>query len=137
VIADPDVAQLLDAVRDDLAERVAPAVDDPIARRALDMAILVLGSAAVRSRNEVAWMLEEAEAIEALARELGEEPPAAAACGGLHDRYARASELLARTTEAAYAARDAAAIEAVMDLFEQRRRHQDAITGGFAAVGRG
>ena len=148
MIARPTTAQLIDAVRDDLRTRVSPFVTDPMARLALDMSILVLGSASVRSANELAWMLEEAEAVEALARELVGRLPALAeplaACpptglrdiGDVHARYERASELLARMAEAAYDAGDAEAIAAVMALFEQRRQTQNAITGGFQAVGR-
>jgi hypothetical protein len=154
VIAEPTTAQLLDAVRRDLEATVAPAVTDPVARRALDMSMLVLRSAAVRARHEIAWMLEEADAIEALGhdlrRRLGDRGPlaqalaaydrAAAAVDDLadvHHRYACASELLARAAEAAYDAHDADAIRDVTALFEQRRRNQNAITGGFEAVGRG
>jgi hypothetical protein len=146
MIAKPTTEQLIQAVRLDLQSRVAPFVTDPIARMALDMSIAVLGSAAVRSTNELGWMREEAEAIGALARRLAERLPIgdvladgpvdAADMTALHARYAAASELLARLAEAAYDADDAEAIEEVWALLRQRRDHQDMVTGGYTAVGR-
>jgi hypothetical protein len=147
VIAKPTTEQLIETVRHELRTRVAPCVSDPVARLALDMSIAVLGSAAVRSAHELAWMLDEAEAIEALARDLVARLPALAEAlyepgavrdiAGAHERYERASELLARTAEAAYEAGDREAIRAVMALFAQRRGNQNTVTGGYQAVGRG
>jgi hypothetical protein len=146
MIAKPTTEQLIEAVRLDLQSRVAPFVSDPIARMALDMSIAVLGSAAVRSTNELGWMREEAEAIGALAERLAERlpiddvlteaPVAPADMAGLHARYAEASELLARLAEAAYDAGDAEAIEDVWTLLRQRSAHQDIVTGGYTSVGR-
>jgi hypothetical protein len=146
MIAKPTTEQLIEAVRLDLQSRVAPFVTDPIARMALDMSIAVLGSAAVRSANELGWMREEAEAIGALARRLAERLPIgdvpadgpvdAADMTALHARYAEAGELLARLAEAAYDADDVEAIDEVWALLRQRRDHQDMVTGGYTAVGR-
>jgi hypothetical protein len=153
MIAKPTTEQLIDAVRLELQTRVAPLLSDPIARMALDMSIAILGSAAVRSAHEVGWMLEEADAIEAVARRLVERLPdpgpvgealadcerhagAVADMAALHARYAAAGEVLARLGEAAYDAGDADAIREVWALLEQRRAHQDAVTGGYTAVGR-
>jgi hypothetical protein len=153
MIAKPTTEQLIDAVRVDLRDRVAPLVSDPIARMALDMSIAILGSAAVRSSHELAWMLEECDAVEAAARRLAERLPdpgpiadALAACerhagagrdlAGVHARYAQAGEVLARLGDAAYDADDAEAIREVWALLEQRRAHQDIVTGGYTAVGR-
>jgi hypothetical protein len=153
VIAKPTTAQLIEAVRRDLETRVAPEVADPIARMALDMSIAVLGTAAVRSEHELAWMLEECEAIEALARELAQRLPGSdalaqaleehvrgkgpvRAIADAHAQYARASEVLARAAEAAYDAADAAAIDAATGVLDARRHRQNEVTGGFSSVGR-
>jgi hypothetical protein len=146
MIAKPTTEQLIEAVRLDLQTRVAPSVADPIARAALDMSIAVLGSAAVRSMNELGWMREEAEAIGALARRLAERLPIGEALANgpvdvadmaaIHARYAEASELLARLADAAYDADDAEAIEDVWALLRQRSAHQDIVTGGYTSVGR-
>lgn len=153
MIARPTTEQLIDAVRLDLQTRIAPCVSDPIARMTLDMCMAVLGSAAVRSSHELAWMLDEADAIEAAAHRLAERLPGSAgvaealiacerrpepveAAAAVHARYAQASELLARLGDAAYDADDPDAIREVWALLEQRRAHQDAVTGGYAAVGR-
>jgi hypothetical protein len=153
MIAQPTTTQLIEAARHDLEVRVAPFVEDPGAQTALAMSIAVLGSALVRSEHELAWMLEEADAIEALARELTERLQPASALpealadlergkgpahdmAGVHAYYERASELLSRAAEAAYAAGDERAIREVTALFEERRRHQDTVTGGYQAVGR-
>jgi hypothetical protein len=134
MIARPTIEQLIEAVRLDLRERVAPCVVDPTALAVLEMSIAVLGSAAVRSAHELEWMLEEAEAIEAHAGEPSDEPTVDITA--LRARYARAGELLAGMADAAYDAGDADAIADVWALLEQRREHQDIVTGGYTAVGR-
>jgi hypothetical protein len=153
MIDKPTTAQLIDAVRNELRARVAPFVTDPIARIALDMSILVLGTAAVRSEHELAWMLQEADAIEALAGELIARLPVTGSLAqaladyehgkgehrdiaDLHAHYARASELLARAAEAAYDCNDSESIRRVTAVFEQRRDNQNTISGGYEAVGR-
>jgi hypothetical protein len=153
MIYKPTTAQLIDAVRHDLRENVAPFITDSTARVALDMSLLVLGTALVRSRNEVAWMLEEVDAIEKLARQFVERFPDDAALAealGIYDTYRtsghgidevnadyeRASELFSRATEAAYKADDQQSVRQVMALFEQRREHQNAASGGYEAIGR-
>ena len=146
MIAKPTTEQLIEAVRTDLQTRVAPHVTDPTASVALAMSIAVLGSAAVRSSHELGWMLEEAGAIRALARRLAErlpvddsladdEPPVCDMTA-VHARYTRASELLAQLADAAYDADDSDAIAQVWALLEQRREHQNIVTGGYTAVGR-
>jgi hypothetical protein len=149
----PTTVQLIDAVRHDLQARVAPFVTDPVARIALEMSILVLRSAMVRSERELAWMLDEGDAIETVARELATRLPGTAPLAdALADyeqgrtagrdisdvtaHYERANELLSQAAEAAYEAGDTDAIREVMALFEQRRDNQNAVSGGYAAVGR-
>lgn len=153
MIYKPTTAQLIEATRHDLRTKVAPFVTDPPARVALDMCILVLGTALERSKHELAWMLDEADAIERLSRRFVERfPDAKPLADGLGDYdqgrtgrrgiaevngdYERASELLSRAAEAAYEAGDEESIREVMALFEQRRERQNAASGGYEAVGR-
>jgi cytochrome c556 len=136
MIAKPTTEQLIEAVRTDLQTRVAPHVTDPTASVALAMSIAVLGSAAVRSAHELEWMLEEADAIERLAGKPAGARPALSDMAAVRAHYTRASELLAQLAEAAYDADDSDAIAEVWALLEQRREHQNIVTGGYTAVGR-
>lgn len=131
----PTTAQLIDAARAELAARVAPHVSDPQARVALDMSLAVLGTASARSAYELAWMDEEVREIEALTG-ASAGPATGATIEDAHARYERGSELLAGTAEDAFASADAAAIGRVTELFAKRRDRQDAISGGYRAVGR-
>ncbi len=153
MISLPTTKQLIDAICIELANKVAPAVDDPTVRIQLDMAISVLQTTAMRCANELAWMQEERDAIEATARQLLEALPDSEALATalttyvdantaslyLDDAqadYARASEVLSCAIEAAYASGDADHIAAVDRLIDQRHANQQAVTGQFMAVGR-
>jgi hypothetical protein len=153
MISRPTTAQLIDATCVELETKVAPAVTDQAVKVVLDMAVAVLRSASVRCANELAWMREEADSIEEVARRLIAELRGSAALADalraytddrtdsryLHDAiadYGRVSEVLSRAAEAAYAAGDAEHRAAVMRLFQHRMAHENAITGGFEAVGR-
>jgi hypothetical protein len=52
------------------------------------------------------------------------------------ESYQRASELLSRLTEAAYASGDGQAIEAVQELMDSRLAIEQEAIGEFVAVGR-
>ena len=114
------------------------------------MALAVLQGAAVRSANEVAWMREEAEAIEAVATRLVGELPGATGwpmpCKAYSDGktgslyladvqadYERASEVLSCAAEAVYADGDAGRKAAVQELFDaahgQRERGHRRVRG--------
>jgi hypothetical protein len=153
MISNPTTKQLLDAVCIELADKVAPAINDPTVSVQLAMAISVLQTTAVRCANELAWMQEERDAIEATAGELlaaiadadGLANALSAYVDGKTDSlyldeaqadYARASEVLSCAIEAAYASGDADHIAAVGRLVDQRHANQQAITGQFIAVGR-
>ena len=62
----------------ELANKVAPAVTDPVVQVQLDMALAVLQTTAVRSGSELAWMQEERDAIEQAARQVLDALPDAA-----------------------------------------------------------
>jgi hypothetical protein len=153
VISKPTTPQLIDAVRTELASKVSPELGDGPTRVLLDMALAVLQGASVRSANEVAWMHEEAEAIEALAtRLLGELPGATGLADALkaysdgktgslyladvQADYERASEVLSCAAEAVYEDGDAARKAAVQELFDARMANENAVIGAFEAVGR-
>jgi hypothetical protein len=153
MISNPTTKQLIDAMCVELADKVAPAVNDPTVRIQLDMAISVLQTTAMRCANELAWMQEERDAIEATASSLLKALPDADGLASalktyidgksaslyLDDAqadYARASEVLSCAIEAAYASGDADHIAAVGRLVDQRHANQQAVTGQFMAVGR-
>ncbi len=153
MISRPTTPQLIEACCAELTGKVAPAVSDPTVKVVLDMMIAVLQGCARRSANEMAWMREEADAIEAAAERIAADVPEGQAVTAALTRYRdakspaftledvladyeRASELLSCAVEAAYAAGHAPSIEAVQHLFEQRLANEKAVTGQFLAAGR-
>jgi hypothetical protein len=154
VIVVPNTAQLIEAVAAGLERDVAPELRDPPAKLAMGMALQVLRTIAVRSTSEIAWMHEEAVAIEAVAQRMVAEIPdgngalssaldeyIANRSSSLHledlqASYALASEVLSCATELAYGLGTVEHRGAVHRLFEQRVTHENAITGGYEAVGR-
>jgi len=153
VISKPTNQQLIEAVCAELTGKVAPAISDAGTKVVLEMALSVLSCAAVRTANELAWMREETEAIDAVARRFAEEMPEAEALsaalaaydegrtGSLYidaaqADYALISEVLSCATDAAFASGDTARIAAVEELLRQRMANENAVTGTFLAVGR-
>ena len=153
MISRPTTQQLIDAICVEIADKVAPAVTDPVVKIQIEMALSVLQTAAVRSGSELAWMQEERDAIEQTARQLLDSLPDAAPLQdalrtyteGLTNSlylkdaqadYARASEVLSCAIEAAYASGDAGHIAAVGRLMDQRHANQQSVTGQFMAAGR-
>jgi hypothetical protein len=153
MISKPTTPQLIDAACTELESKVAPEVSDPATRVAVDMALAVLRGAAIRSANEVAWMREEADAADELARRLIAELPDATELAEAHGAYAegrtnslyladvladyeRASEVLSRAAEAVYRDGSADRIAAVRRLFDQRMANEKTVIGEFMAAGR-
>ena len=152
MISRPTTQQLIDAVCVELANKVAPTIDDPVAKIQLDMALAVLQTAAMRSGHELAWMQAEREAIEPVARQVLDATSDAALADAVKEYedgltnslvlddaqadYARASEVLSRAVEAAYQSGDAEHIAAVRRLMDERHANQQTVTGQFMAVGR-
>ena len=154
MISKPTTPQLIAAACTELESKVGPAITDVTTRVVLDMAVAVLKGAAVRSANELAWMREEADAIEELARRLVAEVADASALAAALQAYAdaktdslylieaegdyeRASEVLSCAAEAAYADGDPERIAAVRRLLDQRMANETAIIGQYVGVGRG
>ena len=137
----------------ELTEKILPMIDDAATKVTIEMMTAVLNALAVRTENEIAWMLEESAAIDAAATDLVARFPDAAALRAALDElqdgqpesmrlsdvaatYQRASEVLSRLTEAAYAASDATSIAAVERLIGARLATEQAAIGEFIAVGR-
>jgi hypothetical protein len=154
MIAKPTTQQLIDAVCIELGAKVAPALTDPTAKLVLDMAMAVLKGVGVRSANELAWMREEADAIEAVARQFVTELPDAHQLeetlqayldlksdsrylAQAEEEYESAGEVLSRAVEAAYADGDPNRKQAVRALIDQRMTNEFAIIGQYVGVGRG
>ena len=159
MITAPTTAQLLSVVRQELAEKVAPAVTDPQVATSLHMIDHILRTLAVRAEHELGWMGEEMSAIENVAsRVAASDLPGAASVAqaledfranmspGLHAAdvaadYSRASEVLSRTVEATFAAvgpEDGGELRAAVNvLLDQRLAHEtDVIGEDFQLVGR-
>ena len=73
MITAPSMPQLLEAIRDELGDKVLPEVDDPTTKVSVEMMMAVLNQLVVRAENEIAWMLEEMAAIEAAGYTPGED----------------------------------------------------------------
>ena len=154
MITAPTTAQLLDVVRRELAEKVAPAVTDPQVATSLHMVDHILRTLAVRADHELGWMGEEMSAIELVAsRVAASDLPGAASVAqaldefranvspGLHAAdvaadYNRATEVLSRAVEATFS--DTGELRAAVDvLLDQRLAHEtDVIGEDFQLVGR-
>jgi hypothetical protein len=146
--------QLIDAACTELETKVGPALIDSNAKLVLEMALAVLRGVGVRSANEARWMREEADAIEDVARQMVHELSDAthlvealqaylecksdrANLGRVGEEYGKASEVLSRAVEAAYADGDPGRKAAVRTLIEQRMANEFAIVGQYVGVGRG
>lgn len=149
----PTTPQLVDVVRAELAGRIAPAIEDPATRIALDMVLAILKSVSVRSAHEIDWMKQEAEQILATGRgfveAFGRPGPLTTAIAAFDDAPARglglaevcreyelASEVLSACAELAYSQGTPVHREQIREHFDHRLRHEDTITGGYEAVGR-
>jgi hypothetical protein len=154
MIAKPTMKQLIDAACTELETKVGPALTDNNAKLVLDMALAVLRGVGVRSANEAKWMREEADAIEEVARRLVHELPDATDLvealqayldfkndevylDRVGEEYEKASEVLSRAVEAAYADGDPDRKAAVRTLIDQRMANEFAIVGRYIGVGRG
>jgi hypothetical protein len=159
MITAPTTAQLLEVVRRELAEKVAPAVTDPQVATSLHMIDHILRTLAVRAEHELGWMGEEMSAIEMVASRVAASGlPGAASVAqaleefranmspGLHAAdvaadYNRATEVLSRTVEATFPAvgpEDGGELRAAVNLLlDQRLAHEtDVIGDDFQLVGR-
>ena len=154
MISQPTSPQLIEAACAELSSKVAPFVTDPAARVVLDMTVAVLQGVARRSANELAWMREEADGIEEVARQFVADLPEAAALASALQAYLDAKsdsryladalagplvggEVLSCAIEAAYADGDAERKATVRRLIDERMANENAVIGQYVGVGRG
>ena len=148
----PSTSQLVRSVASELRAKVRPALTDPALLVELEMMLSMLDMAAVRADHETAWMLQEADGIDAALSD-------AAAAGDLPERvldalgalqasqpadltypevqrhYGLASEALARAAEVAPSGGNRLR-SLVWSLLERRVDHELATIGAYVAVGR-
>jgi hypothetical protein len=149
VISRPTTAQLIGVVRRELAETVAPAVDDPVVAGSLMMIDHLLGTFAQRAEHEIAWMLEEIDEIRDLAERVARELPHAAGVteplthelasmrlSDVVEHYSVVSEALSRSLEATLGT-SSALEHATVELMHARLAHEQEVIGDFQLVGRG
>ena len=153
MITRPTTAQLIDVVRRELGERVAPAVTDPQAATSLQMVDHILRTLAVRAEHETGWMAEEIAAIEAVGAQVADSglPGALAVAEALAafragdggrsaaevtEEYNAATEVLSRCLEATFTI-EGDLRDAVNGLLDQRLAHETEVIGpDFQLVGR-
>jgi hypothetical protein len=154
MITRPTTAQLLEVVRRELAERIAPVVTDPQAITSLQMVDHILRTMAVRADHEVGWMVEEIAAIEAVGQRVADSGLQGAAAvvdalgtfragrtagpstADVTASYDSATEVLSRCVEATFGAAGDLK-DAVTGLLDQRLAHETAVIGpDFQLVGR-
>jgi hypothetical protein len=154
MITRPTTGQLIEVVRRELAERVAPAVTDPQVTTSLQMVDHILATLARRAEHETEWMTDEMAAIETVGQRVADSglPGAPAVAEALRafragrgagrstaeitEDYNAATEVLSRCVEATFAA-GADLRDAVTGLLDQRLAHEtDVIGADFQLVGR-
>jgi hypothetical protein len=153
MISKPTMPQLLQTIKAELNDKIAPALSDPTHVVAVRMMGELLDALSVRAENELAWMREECDAIEqAAATYVASHPQATAVQDALSTYrtsrtgslrlseaqadYDRAGEVLSRLAEAAFPTDEADAVRSVERLVEQRLATELAIVGTFVAAGR-
>lgn len=155
MISRPTTTQLLEVVRKELADTVAPAVTDPQVATSLHMIDHILRTLAVRADHELGWMAEEMAAIERVGQRVAASalPGAGAVAEALTEfraqlspslhaadvtaDYNRATEVLSRAVEATFASDEGDLRAAVNGLLDQRLAHEtDVIGEDFSLVGR-
>ena len=154
MITRPTTAQLIEVVRKELAEKVAPAVTDAQVATSLQMVDHILATLAVRAEHELGWMAEEMAAIEAVGQRVADSglPGAPAVADALAafraerasgpssaavtEDYNAATEVLSRCIEATFSAEGPLRGE-VDGLLDQRLAHETSVIGSdFQLVGR-
>lgn len=131
---------------------ILPAVSDETAQVRIVMLQKVLQNAAVRSAHEIAWMIDEITAMEAYGlavqaatgadgvqralQDLKARPVGSLHLNDVAGSYARASDLLSLSLEAALKAERTDLISAAESLLNTRLAHENEIVGGWDSVGR-
>ena len=140
------------SVSAELRAKVLPELTDPALLVELEMMLSMLDMAAVRADHEIAWMLQEADGIDAALSEaaaagalpvpvrdaldaLRSSRPADLTYPEVQRHYGLASEALARAADLAHAG-DERLRSLVWSLLEGRVDHELATIGAYVAVGR-
>ena len=150
MMTQPTSARLLEVVRQELADHLAPAVTDPLLAGSLGMVQHILTTIETRSEHEIAWMVEEIDEVESVATDILAGFPdthVAAALARLHgsplaslhlsdvtDRYALGSEVLSCLLEAVPV--DHPRRADVEGLLDTRLAHETSIMGEFSLLAR-
>jgi hypothetical protein len=152
MITTPSTSRLVQSVSSELRVKVLPELSDPALVVELEMMLSMLDMAAVRADREIAWMLEEAAAIDAALSEVGRagelpgpvrdaldalqsSQPADLTYPEVQRHYGLASEALACAAGLAHAG-GARLHSLVWSLLEGRVDHELATIGAYVAVGR-
>jgi hypothetical protein len=151
VITEPRAARILEVVRQEIADGILPAVDDPQLVASLQMIQQILGTLAVRADHEIAYLVEEIAAAERLGAEIQAVlPEAVGVIAALHElraipsvslhvpdllpRYSAASELLSRAFDEVPANSPLRSrVEETLDL---RLAHEVEVIGDFSLINR-
>jgi len=153
MITQPTIPQLLETIRDELGDKVMPQVADATTKVNIEMMQAVLNQLIERSEHEIDWMTNEiaaiqnaaerltptlsnSDALDAAVLDLTSNRADSMQLSAITADYERASEVLSRLGEAAYAESNDAAISDVQALLNARLATENAATGEFIAVGR-
>jgi hypothetical protein len=156
MIHEPNTAQIVDSIRDELRVKVTPQLTDPATVVAMQMIDELLANVATRAAHEIGWMREEIDAIDALAADYltssdnGDLTVVAQARAALHAQradtshleamsieYRAASDLLSSGLEASIASGDPVWRERWRRALSDRLGHELSVMGNWGFVGRG
>ncbi len=136
MLSRPSTAQTLEAIADDLANLVAPAVTDEAAAVTLGQAEQLIRRLVRRAGHEIGWMAEEIAAIDT-ALDRTPDPNESWHLDAVLDRYSAASAALGDAVEAAFAASDLDRIAELKTLLDARIATEQEILGTLDLIGRG
>ena len=152
MLSRPTTAQIINDCRRELAEVVAPALNDEAAAVSLTMLDEVLRNCAVRAAHEVAWMRQEITDMVSYARKVAAAQPVAqldhalqtfddAETGSLHVEelaadYSLAGACLAEALDAARAENLEGLLRDGRTLLDERLERENQIKGDWGFVGR-
>ncbi len=136
MLSRPSTAQTLEAIADDLANLVAPAVTDEAAAVTLGQAEQLIRRLVRRAGHEIGWMAEETAAID-IALDRTPDPTESWHLDAVLDRYSAASTALGDAVEAAFAASDLDRIAELKTLLDARIATEQEILGTLDLIGRG
>ena len=136
MLTQPTTDKILLAIANDLNTVVLPAVDDEQAKVLLGQIDQLLRRLSRRSATEIAWMIEEINAInEVLGRE--DRGVTSLLLADVAAEYSEASGALGDAIDEAFAANDEDMIKKLKNLLSLRIEKEQEILGQLDLVGRG